>query len=74
MEEKTKKNITKWSLIGLGVLSGGLIIQNAALRNSNNQLRGENETLRKDNQVLTEELKKAWYHLGKLITTKILKR
>ena len=73
MEEKEKKNNSKYILIGLGILSGSLLIQNICLRNKNMKLQGENKTLSKDREVLTEQVKKAWYHIGKIVTSKIIK-
>ena len=74
MEGKEKKNKSRYILIGLGILSGSLLVQNICLRKRNLKLQGENEALSKDREILTEQVKKAWYHIGKIITSKIIKK
>ena len=73
MEEEKKKNNSKYIIIGLGILTGSLLIQNICLHKRNLKLQGENEALSKDREILTEQVKKAWYHIGKIITSKLIR-
>lgn len=76
MKEK-KKGILKKILIGTAITAGiGTVsyfsVKNSQLRKENARIRGENEELRRNSEVLVNEVGRARYHLGKLMTEKII--
>lgn len=74
MEEEKKKKVVKNIVIGSVLLSFGfLIYRNYGLKKENSRLRGVNETLTREREVLSEQIKKDWYFIGKIVTGKIMR-
>jgi cell division protein FtsB len=74
MEEKKEKKVVRNIVIGSVLLSFGfLIYRNYELKKENSRLRGVNETLTKEREVLSEQIKKDWYFIGKIVTGKIMR-
>lgn len=75
MEEEKKKKVVKNIVIGSVLLGFGsfLIYRNYELKKENSRLRGVNETLTKEREILSEQIKKDWYFIGKIITGKIIR-
>jgi cell division protein FtsB len=72
MEKEEKHKTSQLILSGMGIIVFGILIfSNQKLKKENSRLRGENETLTKERMILTEQIKKDWYHIGKIITSKI---
>jgi len=74
MEQKKKKKVVK-IVIGSVLLSFGsfLIYRNYELKKENSRLRGVNEALTKEREILSEQIKKDWYFIGKIVTGKIMR-
>jgi cell division protein FtsB len=75
MEEKKEKKVVRNIVIGSVLLSFGsfLVYRNYELKKENSRLRGINETLTKEREILSEQIKKDWYFIGKIITGKIIR-